>query len=166
MMKGAEFSKCGKFRYRLWRIWDESKPLVAFCMLNPSTADEFNNDPTVTRCQRRAKMMGYGGMIVINLFSFRSTNPKALLDHDYTFLIGPKGTNAIIKTLDIVSDVICGWGKLGKLRRRGSFVLNMMRRSGKNVMVLKYNKDMSPAHPLYIGYDVKPIPIDFEYYFP
>ena len=75
---GADFSKCRKYRYTLWRTWDASKSKVMFLGLNPSTADEVKNDPTVTRCINYSKRWGYGGMYMMNIFSFRTTYPVEL----------------------------------------------------------------------------------------
>ncbi|MCF6276041.1 MAG: DUF1643 domain-containing protein, partial [Robiginitomaculum sp.] len=72
----AVFSDCRTWRYRLAQIWDESKEPLYWLMLNPSTADEVKNDPTVERCERRARMWGYGGSVVLNIFSYRATDPK------------------------------------------------------------------------------------------
>lgn len=84
---GATFSECRRYRYRLWRYWDRSKPPLCFLMLNPSTADDLSNDPTVERCQRRALAMGFGGLEVVNIFAFRSTDPAAL----YSLPVGRYG---------------------------------------------------------------------------
>ena len=72
----AEFSACRKYRYALWRTWDESKPYPMIIGLNPSTADENENDPTITRCINFAKSWGYGGVCVINLFVYCATVPS------------------------------------------------------------------------------------------
>jgi hypothetical protein len=72
--RGAAFSACRRYRYRLWRMWDR-RPHCCFVMLNPSTADELANDPTVERCERRARAWGYGGLEVANVFAWRSTDP-------------------------------------------------------------------------------------------
>ena len=77
--RGATFSKCKIYRYRLWRIWDAKKPTVLFIMLNPSTAGSTMDDPTIKRCIGFAKSWGYGGLYVGNLFAYRSTQPKGLL---------------------------------------------------------------------------------------
>ena len=75
---GAVFSDCRKYRYALWRMWDENKPLVMIIGLNPSTADETGNDPTITRCISFARSWGYGAVCVTNLFGFRATAPSQL----------------------------------------------------------------------------------------
>ena len=75
---GAVFSECKRYRYSLWRVWNPDLPVCMFLMLNPSTADETTNDPTVERCQRRAVQMGYGGLHVGNIFAWRSTDPTGI----------------------------------------------------------------------------------------
>ena len=82
MKKGAHFSTCRRYRYRLWRIWDENKPFVLFICLNPSTADENEDDPTIRRCVRFARDWDYGGMVMVNLFAFRATDPSELYNAD------------------------------------------------------------------------------------
>jgi hypothetical protein len=71
----ATFSDCRKFRYTLTRVWDETKPIVAFIGLNPSTADESVDDPTIRRCIGFAKSWGYGGLLMLNLYAYRATKP-------------------------------------------------------------------------------------------
>lgn len=88
--KGAEISDCGKYRYKLWRVWDKNLPKVLFIMLNPSTADGSADDPTIRRCIGFAKAWGYGGIMVGNISPFRATNPKELLglklDREYALV--------------------------------------------------------------------------------
>lgn len=78
MIKDAILSEDRKYRYILSRTWDETKPTVLFIGLNPSTADENEDDPTIRRCIIFAKSWGYGGLIMANLFAFRTTNPQGL----------------------------------------------------------------------------------------
>ena len=78
MIKGAVISECGKYRYQLWRIWDESKPLLLWVMLNPSTADANENDATINKLIRITTKLGYGGFYVGNLYPYRATDPKEL----------------------------------------------------------------------------------------
>ena len=83
MKKDAQLSTCRKYRYALWRTWDEAKPQVMIIGLNPSTADETKDDPTITRCINFAKAWGYGGVCMANLFAYRATAPsdvKASID--------------------------------------------------------------------------------------
>lgn len=154
MNTGATFSACRKYRYTLWRIWDENAPPAMFLMLNPSTADETHNDPTVERCQRRAEMLGYGGMMVCNIFALRSTDPKALYLSDDP--IGPENDAAIREGAGIASLIICGWGAHGKYLGRGRAVHAMLTGRGYKPHCLRLTKDGQPGHPLYIGYDVQP----------
>lgn len=162
MISGATFSPCRKYRYTLWRIWDESKDVLGYCMLNPSTADENTNDPTIERCKRRAEIMGYGGIVVFNIFAYRATDPKELKKVEDP--VGPENIFWIASISKDCETVICGWGRHGSLNRQGKIIKRKLISwlGNYRVRALKINKDGSPAHPLYIGYDVKPIPIDFK----
>lgn len=73
--KIASLSKCGTWRWMLARIWDDARPLLVYILLNPSTADDERDDPTVKRCVRFAELLGYGGIVIVNLYAFRSSNP-------------------------------------------------------------------------------------------
>lgn len=130
-------------------------------MLNPSTADENVNDPTVERCRRRAEMMGYGGLVVINIFAYRSTDPRELKKKNID-PVGMQNNMQIVEAGKRCKMVICGWGKHGSLHGRGKEVLEMMKFWGIKTRALRLNKDGSPAHPLYIGYDVKPFAMNIS----
>lgn len=150
---GAVFSECRQYRYRLWRQWGEQPPAV-FVMLNPSTADEIDNDPTVERCERRARAMGYGGLRVANIFALRSTDPHALYGHCDP--IGPQNDSAILESVSGAGIVVCAWGGHGSLSGRGQIVRKLLIDAGVTPHYLKLNRDGTPQHPLYIGYGVKP----------
>jgi hypothetical protein len=154
---GATFSTCGRYRYILWRRWDASKAACLFLMLNPSTADEVDNDPTVERCQRRAQRMGYGGLVVCNIFAFRSTDPAAL--YEQADPVGPDNDRAIASQAAEAELVICGWGRHGALHGRGDAVISLLRSAGIQPHALRLNADGSPQHPLYVGYDQMPFPM-------
>lgn len=77
-IRSASFSPCRRYRYWLRIVWDDSKPLAAFIGLNPSTADEVKDDPTVRRCRNFASSWGCGGMVMFNLFPFRATLPTVM----------------------------------------------------------------------------------------
>ena len=152
---GAEFSPRGLYRYSLWRHWGPAdSPPAMFLMLNPSTADETQNDPTVERCQRRAREMGYGGLLVGNIFALRSTDPGAL--YVWSDPQGPDNNVAILKMAKQAGIVICAWGAHGRLRGRGKQVHAMLKAAGVTPHYLILNKDGSPKHPLYISYSVRP----------
>jgi len=124
-------------------------------MLNPSTATEIKNDPTIERCQRRAVEWGYGRLEIVNIFALRSTDPTALYKCDDP--VGPSNMNAIADVVHAAEMLICGWGKHGAHMNVGATIRRwmLMTAPGK-LRVLRVNKDGSPGHPLYIGYDVKP----------
>ena len=151
----ARFSPCRRYRYTLTRTWDPARPALVFCMLNPSTADETQNDPTVERCQRRAVRMGFGGVTVLNLFAFRSTDPTALYAADDP--VGPENDAAILATIRGAGMLICAWGKHGNLHGRGAQVRAMFRNEGIAAHALAVNQDGTPKHPLYVRNDVVPI---------
>lgn len=151
---GARFSKCERYRYALWRIWDATKPVATFVMLNPSTADEENNDPTIERCQRRAMALGMGGLRVANLFAWRSTDPAVL--HGLDDPVGPENDDAIIEACRGAGVVICAWGTHGRLMNRGNTVSKLLIANDVQPMCLQVNSDGSPKHPLYVSYATRP----------
>lgn len=157
---GAMFSPCRLYRYRLWRIWDERKPRVLFLMLNPSTADEFKNDPTIERCQRRAQAWGFGALEVANIFAYRATDPQALYNRqDAAFdPIGPSNNSAILNAALGCEMIVCAWGTHGALDRRGRDVLRLLtlKQQDDKLRHLGLTKCNNPKHPLYIGYSVQP----------
>ncbi|MAX82399.1 MAG: hypothetical protein CL843_19750 [Crocinitomicaceae bacterium] len=154
---GAVISDCGKYRYRLWRIWDKSKPLVGFCMLNPSTADASVDDPTIRRLIGFAKSWGYGGFIVVNLFAMRT--PKPVMLKTAADPVGPDNAKHLSEVAGLVDTVICAWGNHGKFAMADKLAMVCMH--GKTVTkALHINADGSPKHPLYIKGDAVPVPFD------
>lgn len=156
MNSGANFSECRRYRYVLWRHWS-AEPSLVVIGLNPSTADEHTNDPTIERCQRRAKQMGMGGLVMLNLFAWRSTDPS-LLPKDRSAIQEP-GTNRNDEALlehTRTGVVLCGWGNDGELQSRGWNVRTFLRREGRELHALKITKRGHPQHPLYVAYACKP----------
>lgn len=158
LSSGDDFSACGHYRYNLWRTWDQEQRIVAFLMLNPSKATAIENDPTVYRCERRACMMGFGGLIVVNIFGMISTDPRAL----YTdpFPIGSRNDSSILAAANKAAMVICAWGEHAAFMERGQRVEQMLRREGFGPKLhhLGLNRSGHPRHPLYIPYSTKPRP--------
>ena len=152
---GADFSDDGLYRYRLWRSWGSVEaPTCLWVMLNPSTADARADDPTITRCSRRARDWGYGGISVVNLFAYRATDPKLLRAVDDP--IGPLNDAAITSEAAAAALIICAWGEHGKYRDRAAQVLRML--EGAKLYSLGRNRDGTPSHPLYIPYHEVPNP--------
>ena len=155
----AAISLCGKYRYWLRRDINlmVDKPCV-FIMLNPSTADATQDDPTIRRCIGYAKAWDCSELIVVNLFALRSTNPKTLWAEDTIDPIGPDNDDAIMTAADIAHNglIICAWGGHGSYMDRGDQVIGMIEHLEPHYLDL--TKHGLPKHPLYLSGDLKPIP--------
>jgi len=141
----AVFSGCRTFRYTLRRIWNVGKPLVTFVGLNPSTADESIDDPTVRRCAGFAARWGFGGLILTNIFAYRSTDPKALLLCNDP--IGPENDYWIQDASRSAQATIVAWGIHGRMFNRENAVLAQL----KVPYCLGTTKGGCPRHPLYLS---------------
>lgn len=147
MYKDAKISPDGKYRYSLVREWDKERPKVLFIGLNPSTADEKLDDPTIRRCINFAKRWGYGGILVGNLFAIRSTEPGLIRkDPDP---VGPKNDASLLEMVKDAKLVVGAWGNHGAYLDRSAYV----RRLIPDMKCLARNKTGEPTHPLYIPDD-------------
>lgn len=151
MKKSAVVSKCRNYRYELRRIWDESKPLVLFIGLNPSTANAEIEDNTSRVCINYAKRWGYGGLLLGNLFGFRSTNQTELFKAADP--VGPGNDNALTTLQDQAALVVCAWSASGRYLSRDSAVLAKLR----DPHCLVRLKSGAPGHPLYKSADLQPV---------
>ena len=152
---GAVFSPCRRWRYLLWRRWDEARPVANFLMLNPSTADEEKLDPTCARARDYAERWGYGALIVTNVFGWRATDPakmKAVADP-----VGPGNDAAIVKAAKESGIVVCAWGNHGSFLERSCRVRALLNKSKIKLHVLRVNANGEPAHPLYLPGRLEPI---------
>ncbi len=160
--KGAIISADKKYRYSLYRIWNEKKPKVLFIMLNPSTADANVDDPTIRRCIGFAKRWGYGGIYVGNLFPYRSTLPKELLNVDM-----PEGycNELQLKHMAERSDiVVCAWGNgpiVDKLMKNNPEYLPLIEIK-KQLYCLGLSDNGVPRHPLYLKKEAIPKRFKFK----
>lgn len=152
MIKDAILSEDRKYRYILSRTWDETKPTVLFIGLNPSTADENEDDPTIRRCINFAKSWGYGGLIMANLFAFRTTNPQGLYSEKNP--VGSENDYYIKKFANKSEKIIACWGNHGCFNNRSQIVYELV----DSLHCLDTNKSGEPKHPLYIRSDAKPKP--------
>jgi hypothetical protein len=152
-IKGADFSEDRLYRYSLWRIWDESKPLVMFIGLNPSTADAENDDPTIRRVKSIAANLGYGGVYMCNCFSYISTNPAMLQAETLEAIM--KNADVIKRVAERCTEIIFAWGNFDIVRKRG--VDKQLSAAFPNAKALFINKNGSPKHPLYCKTNIKPV---------
>lgn len=147
MKKGARFSPCGLYRYLLWREWDGTRAVLVWVMLNPSTADAEHDDATIRKVIGFAKAWGYGSILVLNLFAYRSTKPAGL--RTVADPIGPDN-DAILLTIAAKGvDVVCAWGANADPARALA-----VRRYFQRIPLtcLGTTKDGQPRHPLYVPY--------------
>lgn len=152
----AVYSDCERYRYSLTRVWDASGTKVHFVMLNPSTATEVQNDPTVERCERRARALGHGAFRVTNIFAWRDTDPRKMRAAHAP--IGPMNDAAILDAADWADTTICAWGTHGEHLKRGMQVEQLLRATDTPLFHLGLSKMGHPKHPLYISYVQQPQP--------
>lgn len=155
----AVYSPCESYRYLLTRVWDAGGARALFVMLNPSTATEFQNDPTVERCERRARALGFGAFRVTNIFAFRATDPRVM--RAQADPVGPDNDRAILDSAAgwVRGDgdlILCAWGTHGAHLGRGPVVEALLRGTGRPLFTLGLSQGGHPKHPLYIGYDCQP----------
>jgi hypothetical protein len=151
----AVYSDCESYRYLLTRTWDPSGPKALFVMLNPSTATERQNDPTVERCERRARTLGYGAFRVTNIFAWRDTDPRLM--RGASDPVGPDNDDAIAQSAIWADMIIAAWGTHGAHLARGPQVETLLRGTARPVHVLGLTQAGHPQHPLYISYDRQPV---------
>lgn len=154
----ARISDCRKYRYELTRSWGGIDILpLAFIMLNPSTADQVDNDPTIRKCIGFAKRWGFENIVVNNLFAYRATDPKELTK--VSDPVGPDNDEAIATTLNRAIAIVCAWGTTTSplVRQRAKEVLAGIGDTSR-LYCLGMNKDGSPKHPLYRAYDSPLVP--------
>lgn len=143
----AVISDCGQYRYLLRRVWDFKKPRALLIMLNPSTADARQDDPTIRSCVRLLSGIGYGGFEVVNIFAFRATDPNDLAKQQDP--IGECNDDIIKMAVKRCDVVVCAWGAHQIAEDAGMRILNFL--SGKPaIYCFSKTKHGSPKHPLYI----------------
>jgi hypothetical protein len=151
----AIYSDCESYRYSLTRVWSPGQKAL-FIMLNPSTATEVQNDPTVERCERRARALGFGAFRVTNIFAWRDTDPRKMrMAQDP---VGPENDVAILDGTVWANKIICAWGTYGAHLNRGVAVHDLLRTTRCELHHLGLTKDGHPKHPLYIAYTQQPEP--------
>jgi len=146
------FSPDRRYRYTLWRGTDVLSPsypkIAMFIGLNPSTADELRDDPTVRRCIGFAERWGCNKMVMTNLFAFRATNPTDMVGE-----LNPCGDDNDHWLMECASQsniIVAAWGTHGKFLGRDEEVVKLL--GPERLLCLSTNKDGTPRHPLYVPY--------------
>lgn len=156
----AKISECGRYRYWLardWYIGDAQPDPLTWIMLNPSTADAQTDDPTITRCMRRAAMLGFNGIRVVNLFGLRATQPDQLRQAQDP--VGPDNDRILLAACYGQRMVIAGWGAdHADIGDRAATVRRLLASIKVPVFALGLTKEGYPRHPLYMPYAAQPFP--------
>lgn len=142
--KGAYLSSCREYRFALWRIWDRKKPLVMFIGLNPSQANEEKDDPTIESVIRIAKFNDYGGIYMMNCWPHVATNPKEL---DCNSILNESNETFLRIISDLCQDVVFAWGNFRIVRDKARD--KELQKMFPSALVIGYNKNRSPKHPLF-----------------
>lgn len=155
----AIISSCRRYRYTLTRTIGCADKVVTFIMLNPSTADALEDDPTIRRCKGFARDLAAGRLIVVNLFAFRATKPKVLLAEKEP--IGPENNDHIRRAAEEAHNsggmVIAAWGAHGGHRDRDKQVMAMLDAWDIFPKSLAETAGGMPRHPLYLPSICKPL---------
>lgn len=172
VQKSAVFSEDRLYRYTLQRTWNSHIPPALFVGLNPSTADEEIDDPTIRRCIRFASDWGYGGLLMGNLFAFRATNPTDLPCIGSASALSPVGeytpwirgqrenvNDAHLKQMAKVAGItVAAWGATRMpvgWRMRPAQVMDLL----QSLHCIGLTKGGHPRHPLYVKADTRPVPL-------
>lgn len=156
----AVISDDGRYRYWLMRRFGLDGVPVVFIMLNPSTADAQQDDPTIRRCANYAKSWGGNELIVVNLFALRATDPKELNRDGVADPVGPLNDDAIDWAVDYASRnygfAVCAWGNHGSYMQRSETVRGRCERNNIQLYALRITQTGEPSHPLYLPANLKP----------
>lgn len=155
------WSECRRYRYTLWRIWNTlEQPLryVQFIGLNPSTADELTDDPTIRRCIGFAKSWGYGGLCMTNLFAFRATDPRQMMACPAP--IGDANDDWILQVAKGAGIVVACWGTRGSFMGRDRDLFDVLDPYSIELRCIRLNGRGVPGHPLYLPAHLQPEPFD------
>ena len=155
MIRNAIISDDGLYRWILTRNWESGLGIVAVIGLNPSTADANIDDPTIRRTVNFAKMWNFRGLIMMNLFALRSTDPKLLKVTEDP--VGPRNEEMFSKILPRCNRIVCAWGVGGVLNGQDKKALQWVINSGHKPYVLRLTKAGHPSHPLYLPKDLYPV---------
>lgn len=144
-------------RYRLERRWLGNGKIVNFVMLNPSTADDIFDDPTIRKCIGYAKSWGYSELTVTNLFAFRATDPKELKKVDSLRAVGGDANNLQIALEAVRADIVCcAWGA-HPFTQREAEVIDILLDAKVQLFCIGKTKYGAPLHPSRPAYTALPV---------
>lgn len=150
----AEFSPCGTWRYRLVRQWAEEGTFARFVMLNPSAADTTRDDPTVRRCISFARVWGHAGVVVLNAYALRATDPTHLASHPSPVGDGNANDVVIAQEAELAAGsgvpFVVAWGVHARPDRVRE-VWRLLATANVQVRCLGTTKEGAPRHPLYVA---------------
>lgn len=161
---GARFNAARTHRYELWRTLDGGgHGTVCFIMLNPSDADEHEDDPTIRVCKGYGARWGYARLMVVNLYSFISTEPKALYDHPQDKTGNPENFQTIVLRAAESTLLVAAWGNhVGELLKRGDRqVSRVLETFLGRLTCLAITDTGAPHHPLRLRKDLTPQPYHY-----
>lgn len=156
MQPGALLSPCRTYRYDLWRTWSDGEGYAMFVGLNPSTADEIEDDPTIRRCIAYAKAWGYAGLCMTNLFAFRATQPAEMMRASDP--IGPLNDDVLRNRAQAAGVIVAAWGVHGTFGGRHQAIRTVL----PKLHYLRLTKDGYPGHPLYLPKSLVPVEWDAD----
>jgi len=155
IVRDAIISPCKRYRYQLERSWSgqtSRKSTVVFIGLNPSTADITKDDPTIRKCMAFAQAWQFNKLLMVNLFSWRATNPNELLKAKNP--IGKLNDKYLDEAVSRSALVIACWGEYGTFMNRSD---NVRARYSRRLNCLSTNQSGEPTHPLYLPATLKPV---------
>lgn len=152
----AVLSACGRYRYSLTLTWQPDRPGLLVVLLNPSVADAFRSDPTLSRCRSRAIDLGFGALRLMNLYALRATDPAALGSAEDP--VGPENDACLDETLACWAPkaILCGWGNRGQALGRGAIVRARLAQGDRPLWHLGLTATGAPRHPLYLPAATRP----------
>jgi hypothetical protein len=152
----ASLSACGRYRYTLTRRWAPG-PLLVGCLVNPSTADGSVDDPTVRKFIALAKLLGFAGILIVNLYAWRATDPANLVAamRRGEDVVGPENDDAIVDAARAAGMVIAGWGPKPWAEDRARHVLRLLAPIA-DMHCLRRTANGSPEHPLFLPMSLRP----------
>lgn len=143
----------GDYRYWLRRQWRERAPGICWVMLNPSRADGTIDDPTIRRCIGFSQRWGYGHLVVVNLFAYRTPYPQALLQ--VADPVGPENDRHLLTCARQADCILLAWGQRGNLYGRDRLVRERLQAIG-TCYCLGQTRSGQPRHPLYLRRETQP----------